>query len=82
MTKKKESEKVTHTCDCGNHHVTLKEFNRMSPFLKGYTVHMQAEHPGSELKGQENPYLKSTPQWEYWNDGERAAVLEVQDKEE
>lgn len=77
------SEPAVTTCNCGVKHVTLKEFQRMNPYSQGYTVYMQAEHPGSELKKhQDNPYVESTPKWEEFNNGSMAACLVTQDSED
>lgn len=70
-------------CNCGQRHLSLVEFLKLSPYQQGYAAYMQAAHPGSELKDhQKNPYHLSTKEWEYFNDGERAAVLVAQDSEE
>ncbi len=61
---------------------TLQEYNQMPPESQGYVVYMEAEHPGSELKGQMNSYGHGTQAWNEWNAGNRAAMLEAQDGEE
>jgi hypothetical protein len=77
------NQKPIQTCNCGHKHVTLENFNKLSAYEKGYIIYMQAEHPGSELKDhQENPYPKSTREWEWFNDGQTRAMLEAQDSEE
>jgi hypothetical protein len=71
------------TCDCGKRHITLKEFNELSPYQQGYFSYMQAAHSGSELRDrQANTYLKGTQKWEQFQNGQQAAVLEAQDSEE
>lgn len=70
-------------CNCQQIHVSYKEFQQLSPYVQGYVVYMQAEHYGSELKNrQSNPYRKSTPAWEQFNNGNMRAMLEAQDSEE
>ena len=60
--------------------VTLTEFLKLSPRSQGYVSYMQSELPGSPLKGHDkNPYLKDSANWVAFNDGQTAAVLEVQD---
>jgi hypothetical protein len=75
--------KPVQTCNCGHKHVTLAIFQKLSAYEKGYIIYLQAEHPGSELKDhQANPYSKSTKEWEWFNDGQNAAMLVAQDSEE
>jgi len=61
---------------------TLEEWQTIPPVARGYVLYMQAELPGSELKGQTNPYAAGTANHELFRTGERRAVLEVQDGEE
>lgn len=62
--------------------MTKAEWDRMSPKSKGYVMYLQAELPGSELKGVSNPYFEHTKQHKDFNEGEQMAMLEVQDGEE
>jgi hypothetical protein len=51
----------------------------LPPKTQGYALYMQAELPGSELKGQANPYPPGSFAYDDFVEGERCAVLEVQD---
>lgn len=62
--------------------ITKVEWDRMSPKSKGYILYLQAELPGSELKGLANPYFNHTKQYADFCEGENLAVNEVQDGEE
>lgn len=62
--------------------MTKVEWDRMSPKSQGYVLYLQAELPGSELKGVNNPYFPHMKQHKDFCEGERMAILEVQDAEE
>jgi len=62
--------------------VTRAEWDKMSPKSQGYVAYLQAELPGSELKGLVNPYFVHSKQYKDFCEGERMAVMEVQDGEE
>lgn len=59
--------------------ISKKEFELLTPFEQGFVIYMQAEHKGSELKDIKCPYPVSTPNYEEFVNGERMAVLQVQD---
>jgi hypothetical protein len=59
--------------------ITLARYRRLNPRAQGYAVYMQAELPGSELKGLKNPYPKGTPKHLLWNEGGVSACIEAQD---
>jgi hypothetical protein len=59
--------------------VTREKWNKLSPRSKGYVLYMQAELPGSELKGLSNPYRWGSANASKFEEGERLAVLEAQD---
>ena len=61
--------------------ITKAEWDRMSPKSKGYVAYLQAELPGSELKGLTNPYFNYTNQHADFCEGEDLAVQEVQEGE-
>lgn len=62
--------------------ITKSEWDEMYPMAQGYCIYMQAELPGSELKGLSNPYPTDSIFALAFAEGERIAVLEVQDGEE
>ncbi len=62
--------------------ITKEQWNRLSPKSQGYVYYLQADIPGSELKDVTNPYFAHTKQYRDFCEGERVAVLEVQDGEE
>ncbi len=62
--------------------VTLEHWKKLSPRQQGYFVYMQAELPGSELKGQKCPYDKSTPEFRWYVEGGEYAVRVMTDMEE
>lgn len=62
--------------------VTKQQWDKMSPTMQGYTNYLQGELPGSELKGLTNPYFSNSQESCAFEDGEREAILEVQDGEE
>lgn len=62
--------------------LTLAEWRLLQPLTQGYAIYMQAEHPGSELKGQKNPYPEGSAEYNAFEEGVRRAVLEVQDGDE
>ena len=62
--------------------ITKAEWDQMEPRAQGYVIYMQADHPGSELKGLSNPYDQGTRMAELFAEGERIAMLEAQDSEE
>lgn len=62
--------------------VTLEAWQSMPPRQQGAVLYLQGAWPGSELKDQKNPYPKGTPNHDLFKDGERLAVLAVQDGEE
>ena len=63
--------------------ITLAEFQKMSPRTQGYIAYMQADWPGSELKGHDNnPYPTGSADWKAWRVGESLAVQVAQDSEE
>lgn len=61
---------------------TLKEWKLLNPHAQGYILYMEADIPGSELKGVECPYEVGTKQREKFDRGEMQAVLLAQDSEE
>ncbi len=62
--------------------ISLEEYKTLTPREQGYVVYLQADLPGSELKGLENPYPEGTIPHQQWEGGAFMAVLEVQDSEE
>lgn len=62
--------------------VTLKEWQGMKPRAQGFVFYMQADWPGSELKGAANPYAEGTGEYAEFCTGEQMGVLEAQDSEE
>lgn len=67
-------------CNCGKKHVTLEEYKNLAPYEQGYIAYIQAYHPGSELKGNdENPYPKETGAHQQWKHGNVDAMMFVQD---
>lgn len=62
---------------------TLAQFRQMKPFQQGYVSYMEAEWPGSELKGKDrNPYEFASDAYRQFDAGQQAAVLVAQDSEE
>ena len=61
---------------------TLAEWRELKPRTQGYVLYMEAEHEGSELKGQTCPYEKGTPERAEWDRGQAMAVQFAQDSEE
>lgn len=59
--------------------LTLVEWRLLQPLTQGYAIYMQANLPGSELKGQVNPYPLGSSEHNAFEEGIRRAVLEVQD---
>lgn len=62
--------------------VTKGQWDNLSPKSQGYIMYMQAELPGSELKGVTNPYFTHTKQHRDFYEGEQQAVIDVMDGEE
>ena len=62
--------------------ITLSEWRELSPKTQGYVWYMQAELPGSELKGEKNPYPEGSDAHAAFAEGVRHGVLEAQDSEE
>ena len=62
--------------------MTFKEWEKLSPKSQGYVYYMQAECPGSELKGVSNPYNPDTTDFEDFQEGENIAYISVLDMEE
>jgi len=62
--------------------VTKEQWDRMSPKVQGYVLYIQASLPGSELKDMTNPYPEWMKAHRDFCEGEREAMLEVQDGEE
>jgi hypothetical protein len=63
--------------------VTLERFRSMTPREQGYYSYMQADWPGSELKGHDSsPYEAGTIQDEEFRLGQMLGVQEAQDSEE
>ena len=62
--------------------ITKEQWSKMSPGSQGYVLYLQANLPDSELKGLTNPYPSFTKAYKDFCEGERQAVLEVQDAEE
>lgn len=59
--------------------ITKEEYDQMGPFEKGYTNYWQgAWNPA--VRG--CPYLKGSPEWEKFNNGQLKAVIAAQDSEE
>jgi hypothetical protein len=61
---------------------TLAKYNRLTPYLQGYVVYVEAAWPGSELVREVNPYSQGTRQWKKWEEGNHQAMLDVMDGEE
>jgi hypothetical protein len=62
---------------------TLAEYRALKPFEQGYVAYMEAEWPGSELKGHDtNPHLHGTSEWKDWQAGQALGVQHAQDSEE
>jgi hypothetical protein len=70
--------KQDHTQDL----ITLSAWRELPPKTQGYALYMQAELPGSELKGQKNPYSPGTEAFHAFNNGAQVAILEAQDGDE
>ena len=63
--------------------VALEEYEKLTPRQQGYVVYLQAELPGSGLRGhQGNPYPPGSRGATEWDRGARVACLQVQDAEE
>ena len=62
--------------------ITLSEWRQLPPKTQGYAWYMQAEWPGSELKGEKNPYPDGSDAHVAFEEGVRRGVLEAQDSEE
>lgn len=61
---------------------TLAEWRDLDPRSQGYVLYMEAEHTGSELKGQKCPYNTFSAAYQQFKAGQLAAVLQAQDSEE
>ena len=61
---------------------TFEEYEALPPFEQGFIVYMEEEQPGSELKGQENPYPAGSSEDRQWRSGQLHATLLAQDSEE
>ena len=62
--------------------VTLAEYQKLTPRVQGWVAYMEAEWPGSELKGNDsNPYPPGRNHDE-WDEGQFRATLAAQDSEE
>jgi len=61
---------------------TLAEWEVLAPFQQGYVHYMEADWPGSELRGIHCPYTIGTREHEQYKRGEHRAVLAAQDSEE
>jgi len=62
--------------------ITLEEYEKMPPKAQGFINYMQADLPGSQLKGLHNPYPDGTTEANLWDEGQMMACLNVQDGEE
>lgn len=61
---------------------TLAEYKKLPPTAQGFIVYMEADRPGSELKGQTCPYAEGTLERQAWEQGQARAVQYAQDGEE
>jgi hypothetical protein len=59
--------------------MTRVEYDACEALAQGFVVYMQAEHPGSELKGLHNPYPRDSENWKRWNRGQAIACQAVTD---
>jgi hypothetical protein len=62
--------------------LTKAEYDKLTPFQQGYVIYMQAEWPGSELKGLDCHYPAGSKEDIQWHDGQLRATLSVMDSEE
>lgn len=60
---------------------TRADYDRATPFAKGWCAYMFAAHPGSEIP-EANPFEQGTPEHAEFERGQRAAMLQAQDSEE
>ena len=60
--------------------MTKEEFDDLSPHSRGYVVYMAGERDDQpNVPNEENPYEEGTKEYEEWDKGAMAAVIEVQD---
>jgi hypothetical protein len=62
--------------------LTKKEYDKLTPRQQGYIHYVQEAQTGSELRGLSNPYPEGTKKYQDWDEGQMAAVLDVQDEED
>jgi hypothetical protein len=62
--------------------LTKDQYDKLTPRKQGYVHYVQEAQQGSELRGLTNPYAEGTKQHKEWDEGQMAAVLDVQDEED
>jgi hypothetical protein len=58
--------------------LTLQEYSILGPYQKGYAAYMMSDWPDSEVPGF-NPFKEGTTEFKEFLDGNRAAMMEVQE---
>lgn len=61
--------------------ITRRQWNRLDAYRKGAAVYLQAELPGSPLKGLTNPFPRDSRAWLRYQQGATAAAIAAQDHE-
>jgi hypothetical protein len=87
MKAKKQTEEWIQICPppqpiSQNKLLTKAEYDKLKPYQQGYIHYMQEAHPGSELAGLPNPYSRDSKEHSQWDEGQMAAMLDVQDQED
>jgi hypothetical protein len=59
---------------------TKTEYDKATPYVKGFMSYMFAKHPGSHIP-ERCPFKRGTKEWDEFQCGQMAGVLEAQDSE-